>query len=71
LTFDDIGPCYVTGSRFSSDWPFALIPTDSGAFAYQLSDVKFADRFAVLRFPALAFFDLELRALFFSTFDAT
>jgi hypothetical protein len=40
----------------------ALTPTDSAAFAYQLSDLKLADRVAV------RFLRLEFRNLFLSSF---
>jgi len=44
--------------------PLALTPIDSAALAYQLSDLKPADRLAVLRRTPFAFLDFE-----FSGFD--
>jgi hypothetical protein len=46
------------------------MPIDSAAFAYQLSDLKAADRLAILRRAPVAFLDFELCDPCFRLFDA-
>jgi hypothetical protein len=56
----------IAGERHDYCLPIsalALTPTDSAAFAYQLSDLKLADRVAV------RFLRLEFRSFCWSSFD--
>ena len=66
-------PIQLAGCSALALWDLglALMPIDSAAPAYQLSDLKPADRLAVLRRTPFAFLDLELCGFCVNLFDLT
>ena len=66
-------PIQLAGCSALALWDLglALMPIDSAAPAYQLSDLKPADRLAVLRRTPFAFLDLEFRGFCVNFFDLT